>query len=377
MTDMRVAQIAPLFESVPPKEYGGTERVVYYLTEELIRRGHEVTLFASGDSQTNAKLIPGCEKSLRVHAEKDDANLLHMLMLEEVRKRAEDFDVIHFHLDYLQYPFIRTLHTPSLTTLHGRLDLKHYDKLYEEYAEANLISISESQRSPLPWCTWRGTVYHGLPKDLYKFKLKPKGYAAFLGRISPEKRPDRAIQICKRAGIPLVIAAKVSAHDIEYFENVIQPMIDESHDVEFIGEINDHEKESFLGNAKVALFPIDWPEPFGLVMIEALACGTPVLGWRNGSVPEIIKHNQTGFIVDNLEDAIRSIDRVDKIDRKTCRKDFEDRFSIEVMTDNYLRIYESISLDHKYVGLRPRPFEMPTMGWDAWKTSSSTPITST
>ncbi len=370
---MKVAQIAPLYESVPPKEYGGTERVVHYLTEELIRRGHEVTLFASGDSETSARLVPGCKKSLRVHAENEDAVLLHLLMLEEVRRHADQFDILHFHLEYLQFPFLRNLNVPGVTTLHGRLDIKNYEKLYDEYAEANLISISDNQRKPLSANSWSGTIHHGLPRDLYRFKAKPKGYAAFIGRISPEKRPDRAIEICRQAGIPLKIAAKVSTQDREYYEQRIAPLINESSDVEFIGEINDREKENFVGNAKALIFPIDWPEPFGLVMIEALACGTPVIAWRNGSVPEVIRHGETGFIVDSIAEAVRCMDHIHEIDRSACRRDFEKRFSVEVMTDQYLEIYKDILVDQRFVSLRS---QRPVMGWDAWKTSSSTPITS-
>lgn len=338
---MKIAQVAPLFESVPPKYYGGTERVVSYLTEELVRQGHEVTLFASGDSVTKAHLIAPCRRSLRLDKNCVDQLAHHILMLEMVFKQAHRFDIIHFHIDYLHFPLSRRHNIPHVTTLHGRLDIPDLVPLYREFAEMPVVSISNSQREPLPWLNWRGTVYHGLPEDLYTFREEHGKYLAFLGRIAPEKRVDRAIEIAKRTGIPLKIAAKVDKVDKEYFETVVQPLLRNPF-IEYLGEIGDGEKNEFLGNAYALLFPIDWPEPFGLVMIEAMACGTPVIAYRRGSVPEVLEEGVTGFIVQGLEDAVEAVYKVRNINRRRCREVFEERFSATRMTRDYLNIYKQL-----------------------------------
>ena len=338
---MRIAQVAPLFESVPPKYYGGTERVVSYLTEELVRQGHQVTLFASGDSITKAHLVAGCRRSLRLDKHCVDQMAHHVLMMEQIAQRASEFDVIHFHIDYLHFPLSRRHRTAHVTTLHGRLDIPDLLPLYHEFHDMPVVSISDSQREPLPAANWQGTVYHGLPGDLYEFNAEPGKYLAFLGRISPEKRVDRAIKIAKEVRIPLKIAAKVDDVDRDYFENYIAPML---HDplVEYVGEIGDGEKQEFLGCAIGLLFPIDWSEPFGLVMIEALACGTPVIAYRRGSVPEVIDHGRTGFIVEELTDAVAAVRRLPEISRERCREAFERRFSVSRMADDYLLIYDRL-----------------------------------
>jgi glycosyltransferase involved in cell wall biosynthesis len=337
---MRIAQVAPLYESVPPKLYGGTERVVYYLTECLVQQGHDVTLFASGDSSTSATLIPCCPKALRL-----GNSLLptahHIVMLEQVCQMADEFDIVHFHCDFLHFPVSRRQNTPHVTTLHGRLDIADLVPLYEEFRDVPVISISHSQRTPLPWINWQGTVYHGLPQQLYRAGSGEGNYFAVIGRISPEKRVDRAIEIARRTGIPLKIAAKVDPADQEYFRVHIRPLLD-GPGVEFIGEIGDREKGDFLGKARALLFPIDWPEPFGLVMIEALACGTPVIAWNCGSVPEIIADGETGFIVNSMDEALDAVENLDRIDRRQCRRTFESRFSVERMAADYLAIYSRL-----------------------------------
>ncbi|HEX9444690.1 MAG TPA: glycosyltransferase family 4 protein, partial [Candidatus Binatia bacterium] len=315
---MRIAQVAPLYERVPPKFYGGTERVVSCLTEELVRKGHEVTLFASGDSITAARLVAVCEQGLRLNPDYGDHVLYHVLMLERLAKYAGHFDVVHFHWSYLHYPLARRLMTPHLTTLHGRLDLSDLAPLYREFSDAPVVSISNHQRAPLPWLRWQGTVYHGLPENLYAFQPEPGKYLAFLGRFSPEKRIDRAIDIARRAGIPLRIAAKVEKNDWEYYKS-LEPRLKDSL-VEFIGEIGEAEKQDFLGHAYAQIFPIDWPEPFGLVLIEAMACGTPTIAFRCGSVPEVIDDGVTGFIVETVEEAARSLARVPGLGRENCRR---------------------------------------------------------
>jgi glycosyltransferase involved in cell wall biosynthesis len=339
---MKIAQVAPLFESVPPKFYGGTERVVSYLTEALVRQGHEVTLYASGDSVTAARLVAPCPGSLRLAKDSTDQLAHHVLMLELLANDDAAYDVIHFHIDYLHYPLSRRRHTPHVTTLHGRLDLPDLVPLYREFDDMPVVSISNAQREPLPWIDWRGTVYHGLPVDLHRFRDRPGKYFAFLGRISPEKRVDRAIEIARAVGRPLKIAAKVDTVDRKYFRTTIAPLLEESPTAEYVGEIGDADKDEFLGNAAALLFPIDWPEPFGLVMIEALACGTPVIAYRRGSVPEVIENGVTGFIVDELEDAIDAARRVDEIDRRRCRALFEARFTADRMARDYLRVYETL-----------------------------------
>jgi len=339
---MRIAQIAPLFESVPPKYYGGTERIVSYLTEELVRQGHDVTIFASGDSVTKARLLAPCRRSLRLDQNCVDQMAHHILMLEEVFKRADEFDVLHFHIDYLHFPLSRRSGAAQVTTLHGRLDIPDIVPLYKEFAEMPVVSISNAQREPLPWANWQATVYHGIPDDLYRFRPEPGKYLAFLGRISPEKRVDRAIEVAKRVGIPIKIAAKVDKVDADYFEGVVEPLLRHPL-VEFVGEIGDGEKDEFLGNAYALLFPIDWPEPFGLVMIEAMACGTPVIAYRKGSVPEVMEEGATGFIVKELEDAVEAVKRIPELSRERCREVFECRFTASRMASDYVRVYEKVA----------------------------------
>jgi len=337
---MKIAQVAPLYESVPPKLYGGTERVVSYLTEELVRLGHDVTLFASGDSVTNARLESCCETALRLSESCSDPMAHHTVMLDKVLAKATQFDVLHFHTDYAHFPVTRALQLPSLTTLHGRLDLPDLVRLYQQFDRLPLVSISQSQRQPLGRVQWIGNVYHGLP--INSFRLNPRGgdYLAFLGRISPEKRPDRAIEIAKKAGMKLKIAAKIDKADVDYFET-IRPLMEEPH-VEFMGEIKETEKNEFLGNAYAYLFPIDWPEPFGLAMIEAMACGTPTIAFRHGSVPEIVDEGVTGFVVDNVEEAVKAVARVQSFNRARCRGTFERRFTSWRMAKDYLSIYEAL-----------------------------------
>jgi glycosyltransferase involved in cell wall biosynthesis len=338
---MRIAQVAPLFESVPPKYYGGTERVVSYLTEELVRQGHEVTLFASGDSVTKARLVAACRRSLRLDKHCQDQLAHQILMLEKVFQRAGEFDVIHFHVDYLHFPLSRREPITHVTTLHGRLDIPDIIPLYQEFRDMPVISISNGQREPLAWANWQATVYHGIPVDMYRFRPESGSYFAFLGRISREKRVDRAIEIAKRVGMPLKIAAKVDRVDADYFETVVEPLLRHPL-IEFVGEIGEGEKEEFLGNAYALLFPIDWPEPFGLVMIEAMACGTPVIAYRNGAVPEVMEEGRTGFIVNELEDAVEAARRVPELSRKRCREVFEHRFTATRMAQDYVRVYERL-----------------------------------
>ena len=340
---MRVAQVAPLYESVPPKLYGGTERVVSYLTEELIALGHEVTLFASGDSVTSATLVPSHETSLRLDDACKDLLSPHVLMIEKVARMSASFDIIHFHIAPLHFPVARRLPGVShVTTLHGRLDMPELVDLYREYDDIPIVSISDAQRRPLPDADWIGTIYHGLPPSLLQFHAAPANYLAFLGRISPEKRVDRAIAIAIATGIPLRIAAKVDPFDREYFERQIRPLLDHPL-VEYLGEISESQKSDFLGHARALLFPIDWPEPFGLVMIEALACGVPVVAFRGGSVPEIIEDGVTGYVVDSLEEAIEATRAVHQLDRRTCRATFERRFSAARMAAQYVQLYSRLA----------------------------------
>src|SRR6188508_2947116 len=317
---MKIAQLSPLWESVPPQLYGGTERIVSYLTEELVRQGHDVTLFASGDSKTRAQLQTCCPRALRLH----DAGLVNrdapmILMQEQALGAASgEFDIIHSHLDFLSFPMSRRAHAPVVTTLHGRLDLPELQPIFNEYSEMPVVSISNAQRKPLPQANWAGTVYHGIPKNLYSLHERPGSYLAFLGRISPEKCPDHAIEIAKRVGIPLRIAAKVDPVDQKYFDTQIAPLMNHPL-IEYVGEINDVEKCDFLGNAAAVLCTYDWPEPFGIVLIEALACGTPVFAYRRGSIPEIIEDGVTGFICDSLEDVVGKINQLPFIQRQRCR----------------------------------------------------------
>jgi glycosyltransferase involved in cell wall biosynthesis len=348
---MRIAQVAPLYESVPPKLYGGTERVVSNLTEELVRRGHEVTLFASGDSITSARLVPCCRESLRQDPDCKDQLAHHILMLEQVFAEKNNFDIIHFHIDYLHFPMSRCHKVVSLTTLHGRLDIPDLQPIYRVFDDVPVVSISDAQRAPLPWINWQGTVYHGYARNRYQYYPTGGDYLAFLGRVSPEKGVDEAIEIAKAAGRKLKIAAKVDKADQEYFDTVIHPKLNHPL-IEFVGEIGYPEKNDFLGNAAAVLFPINWPEPFGLVMIEAMASGTPVIAYPRGSVSEIMNHGVSGFVVENIESAVRAVQDIKDIDRAQCRKYFESRFTDTRMADDYLAIYERL------VGEEPEPLPL-------------------
>ncbi|MDR3374627.1 MAG: glycosyltransferase family 4 protein [Ancalomicrobiaceae bacterium] len=351
---MRIAQVAPLAESVPPKLYGGTERIVSYLTEELVRQGHDVTLFASGDSVTGAKLVPCAAKALRLNPTVSDPLPHHLLMLDAVRSRAAEFDLVHFHIDLLHYPIMGAHRHHSLTTLHGRLDLRDSHVLYAAFSDYPLVSISDHQRRPMPAVTWAGTVHHGLPLDVLDYSPgNQSGYLAFLGRISPEKRPDRAIRIAERCGLPLKIAAKVDKADAEYWEAVIKPMVAASPHVEFVGEIGEREKSRFLGEALALVFPIDWPEPFGLVMIEAMACGTPVLAFGCGSVPEVIDPGVTGAIVHDTDQAAAAMPSLIALDRARIRRTFETRFSARRMANDYLALYRRFARSRDCVATVP------------------------
>src|SRR5213595_3200538 len=323
---MRIAQVAPLVESVPPKHYGGTERIVAYLTEELVRLGHNVTLFASGDSVTRAELVPVCRRSFRQNKRATDYLSREVLLMDHVMQRAGEFDVIHFHTGCLHYLISRHLTVPRVTTLHGRLDTPELLRLYERFRDMPMISISNAQRTPWPCANWQATIYHGLPQDLFRFHPESGRYLAFLGRASPEKRVDRAIEIAKRVGMQLKIAAKVDPADRRYFKREIEPLLNDPH-IEWLGEISDKDKDEFLGNAHALLFPIDWPEPFGLVMIESMACGTPVIAFVGGSVSEILEDGVTAFLVNNVEAAAEATSRIPKLSRKRCRAVFEERFS--------------------------------------------------
>ena len=363
---MRIAQIAPLCECVPPKLYGGTERIVSYLTEELVRQGHDVTLFASGDSKTLAKLVPCCDMALRLNPSIMDPLPYHIMMIEQVRQQAHEFDILHFHVDYLHAPLVRQLSRPALTTHHGRLDLPDLARFYRIFHDMPLVSISNDQRGYLRQAHWIGTVHHGLPCDLLPFQPASRGgYLVFLGRISPEKRPDLAIEIAAKAGAPLKIAAKVDRVDQAYWDEKIQPMVRAHSNVEFIGEINEEEKAELLGKATALLFPIDWPEPFGLVMIEAMACGTPVIALRRGSVSEIVEEGISGLIVDNVEQAVAAVRRVAELDRAKVRAAFERRFTIERMAKDYVDIYRRLVASRRLLRREYRGFLEPVRGGGA------------
>jgi glycosyltransferase involved in cell wall biosynthesis len=338
---MHIAQVAPLYESVPPKLYGGTERVVSYLTETLVAAGHDVTLYASGDSVTSARLVPCVEQSLRLDATCKDALAHHYLMFEQVLRDRDRYDVIHFHTDYLHFPLARHVGLRHLTTLHGRLDLPELPLIYREFSETPVVAISTAQQSQRPEARWMGVVHHGLPPDRFQFSDIEGGYLAFLGRVSPEKRLDRAIEIATRLGIVLRVAAKVDRADREYYLQRIAPLLHNPY-VEFIGEISEAEKNEFLGGARALLFPIDWPEPFGLVLIEAMACGTPVIGYGRGSVPEIITDGENGFVVENLDQAVAAVKRLPELSRRRCRELFESRFTTTRMMNDYLAIYDTV-----------------------------------
>jgi glycosyltransferase involved in cell wall biosynthesis len=339
---MRIAQVAPLVESVPPKHYGGTERIVAYLTEELVRLGHKVTLFASGDSVTSAELVPICPRSFRQNKRATDYLSREVLLMDHVMQRANEFDIIHFHTGCLHYLISRHLTVPHVTTLHGRLDIIELLWLYERFRDMPMISISNAQRIPWPCANWRATIYHGLPQDLFQFHPEPGEYLAFLGRASPEKRVDRAIEIAKRAGMPLRIAAKVDSADRRYFKREIEPLLDDPQ-VEWLGEVTDKHKDEFLGNAYALLFPIDWPEPFGLVMIESMACGTPIIAYANGSVSEVMDDGVTGFVVNDIEQAVEATRRVRDLSRARCREVFERRFTSSRMASDYIKVYTRLA----------------------------------
>jgi glycosyltransferase involved in cell wall biosynthesis len=339
---MKIAQVAPLYESVPPQLYGGTERIVSYLTEELVRQGHQVTLFASGDSMTQAHLVEACPRALRLDQTCVDDVAHYIVLLEQVFRQASAFDLIHFHIDYLHFPLSVRQHIPTVTTLHGRLDLPDLVPVYQMFPAIPVVSISNDQRAPLPWINWLGTVYHGLPEDLYTFRGTPGTYLAFLGRIAPEKGVEPAIAIAQQADMPLKIAAKVDRKDREYFQEVVQPLLHNNSLVEYIGEVGGDNKDAFLGEAYALLFPIDWPEPFGLVMIEAMACGTPVIAYPRGSVPEVLEDGVTGWIVEGIEEAVQAVGRVSTLSRARCRQVFEERFSASRMAHDYLQIYKRL-----------------------------------
>jgi glycosyltransferase involved in cell wall biosynthesis len=338
---MRIAQIAPLYEAVPPRLYGGTERVVSWLTEELVALGHDVTLFASGDSRTSATLAPMWPCALRLDGSVREPGALHMTMLEHVYQRSHEFDLLHFHLDYFPFSLFTRQSTPFVTTLHGRLDLPELQPVFKTFSSLPLISISDSQRRPAPNARWVRTIHHGMPENLLTPTPAEPGYLAFLGRISPEKRVDRAIRIAMRAGLPLKIAAKVDAADLDYFDEQIRPLL--AHDnIEFIGEIGDVQKPEFLSGAMALIVPIDWPEPFGIVMIEAMACGTPVIAFNRGSVPEVIEDGVTGFIVEDETSAVGAVRRLPQLSRLQVRRRFEERYTSRRMANDYIEVYDEL-----------------------------------
>jgi glycosyltransferase involved in cell wall biosynthesis len=341
---MHIAQVAPLTEAIPPKLYGGTERVVHWITEELVALGHEVTLFASGDSCTSAKLEPFWPRALRLDGSVRDPNALHMAMLEHVRRRADTFDALHFHLDYYPFSLFSRQRTPYVTTLHGRLDLPEHQPAFDTFSSAPVVSISNAQRRPLPQANWVRTIYHGLPERLLMPQSTKPSYLAFLGRIAPEKRVDIAIRVAEHCGMTLKIAAKIDRADQDYYDEQIHPMMNSPY-VDYIGEINDHEKSAFLSGAVALLVPIDWPEPFGLVMIEAMACGTPVIAFNRGSVPELVEDGLTGFIVEDEAGAIGAVDRLSHLSRTAIRQRFEQRFTARRMALDYLAVYRELMED--------------------------------
>ena len=339
---MRIAQISTLHERVPPLGYGGTERVVHYLTEELVRRGHDVVLFASGDSLTSAQLFPCVPEALRLSGRVADAHVHTEIQLDHVIRRLDDFDVLHFHNGHGHFPLADLLGVPHLTTVHGPLDSPEQRLLHRHFDRVPLVSISDNQRLPVPEAHWLGTVHHGLPTDLYRFQARPSPYLAFVGRISPEKRLDRAIAIATAVGLPLKVAAKIDPVDTPYFHERIKPLLNDNPLVEFIGEVDDAGKQDLLGQALALLFPIDWPEPFGLVMIEANACGTPVIAWRNGSTPEVVREGVNGYLVDSIAEAITAVGQVEKLDRARVRSHFEVRFSVTRQAEDYEQLYRHL-----------------------------------
>ncbi|MDO8300662.1 glycosyltransferase family 4 protein [Lacisediminimonas sp.] len=338
---MKIAQVSPLFERVPPIGYGGTERIISYLTEELVAQGHEVTLFASGDSLTRARLVAAVDCSMRPQAGDNAWLAYHTIQMDMVAEQAASFDVIHFHNGYLHFPMANAWSTPHVTTLHGRLDLPELQPVFRRFERCPLVAISDSQQRSLPQAGWCGRVHHGLPADLYSFQPKHGNYFVFIGRISPEKRLDRAIEIAQRCGMRLYIGAKVDSVDVPYFNEVIKPLLRDPL-VEFVGEVGEREKRELLEHATALLFPIDWPEPFGLVMIEAFCCGTPVIAYRQGSVPEVMEDGVTGFVVTDQEQAVRAAQAVASLDRKRCREVFEQRFTATRMAQNYLQVYRRL-----------------------------------
>jgi glycosyltransferase involved in cell wall biosynthesis len=345
---MHIAQIAPLYESVPPLLYGGTERVVSWLTEELVRQGHEVTLFASGDSQTSARLVPACAKALWRDPDCRETLPHHVRLMELVFREYDRFDVLHFHCDFLHFPILRRRPCPNVTTLHGLVHPPDLEPLLQEFNEMPLVSISDSQRRPLPRANWQATVYHGMPANLLSYREQPEDYLAFLGRISPDKGIEEAIAIALQSGKKLNIAAKIYPEDQEYYHQAIVPRLNQAKSrVEFVGEVGGPAKQSFLGRAEAVLFPIGWPEPFGLVMIEAMACGTPVIAFRRGSVPEVMSDGTTGFVVDDIAGAVAALKQIHKIDRKACRSTFEQRFDAVRMGRDYLDVYDQVIAAHQ------------------------------
>jgi glycosyltransferase involved in cell wall biosynthesis len=340
---MRIAQVAPLNERVPPQLYGGTERVVSYLTESLVRLGHDVTLFASGDSETSARLVPACPRALWRDPDVRETLPHHVWLMELVFRDVSRFDVIHFHADYLHFPLLRRHRCASVTTLHGMVHPHDVKALFDEYRDVPLVSISNNQRSSIPEANWQATVYHGLPKSSLRFCAEQGRYLLYLGRMSPEKRVDRAIEIARRAAVPLKIAAKIYPEEQRYFDEALAPRLRAAAPlVEFIGEIDDRGRNALLGHASALLFPIEWPEPFGLVMIEALACGTPVIAWRRGSVPEVLEEGVSGYIVQSVEEAVEAVGRIDRVSRVRCRQAFEQRFDAERMAADYIEVYRRI-----------------------------------
>ena len=350
---MRIAQVAPLFESVPPKLYGGTERVVSYLTEELVRLGHEVTLFASGDSVTSARLVPSSAQALRLDAACVDQLAHQVRQLERVFKDPDEFDVMHFHIDYLHYPLSRRYRLARLTTLHGRLDIPDLVPLYREFPHEPVVSISDAQRVHIPWIAWQATVHHGLPLDLHALQPRPGSYLAFIGRFSPEKGPEEAIRIARAAAVPLKMAAKLDRTDRDYFEARVRPLLDPPAS-EWIGEVDEAGKGEFLGGALALLFPIDWPEPFGLVMIESMAFGTPVIAYPRGSVPEIMEDGVTGFVVPDAAAAVEAVGKVADLDRRRVRQAFEERFTVSRMAREYAELYERQAEARRAAGAEQR-----------------------
>ncbi len=339
---MRIAQIAPLHESVPPLRYGGTERVVHYLTEELVRRGHEVVLFASGDSRTSAELCASVPQSLRLSDSGGDPNVQAVIQLDQVIEQVNRFDVLHFHTGHLPFALLNHLTVPHLSTVHGPLDAPEQAELFSHFDRVPLVSISENQRRPVPQAHWLGTIHHGLPTDLYRFEAAPDDYLAFVGRISPEKRLDRAIEIAMIVGLPLKVAAKIDPVDRDYFHHHIEPLMLGNPLVEFVGEVDDRGKQELLGNALALLFPIDWPEPFGLVMIEANACGTPVIAWRRGSAPEVIHDGVNGYLVESIAEATAAVGLIERMDRARVRSNFEVRFSVTRQAEEYEQLYRHL-----------------------------------